>query len=110
MVVTGQGTAFDGEREITASEVNDGLSNTLLLVEVRNPETHWMEPVDITLVDAFVRFTDGSKVEDCCNHRGCINYSLMDGSTHTFAQPISAGNLKALVMIDDGEIVKINDL
>jgi len=110
MVVTGQGTAFDGDHETTGSEVRDGMSNTLLLVEVRNPETHWMEPVDITLINAFVRFTDGSKTEDCCNHTGEINFTTMDGSTHRFALPISAGNLKALVMIDDGEVIKVNDL
>jgi len=110
MLVTGQGTGFDGDNETTARDVGDGLSNTVLVVEVANSDTHWMEPADISLDEALARFTDESKVKECCNHHGSINVSLMDGSTHSIWLPISAENLKALVTINGGEVVDITDL
>ena len=111
MVVTGKGTAFDGDHGTTFGEVSDGASYTVMILEVANSGTHWMEPVDISLEEALARFTDKSKVKDCCNHpRGCINVSLMDGSTHTITLPISAENLRAIATIDDGEAVDITDL
>ena len=109
-VVTGKGTAFDGDQETDCTEVTDGTSNTLLLVELRNPATHWMEPVDLTMTEALSRLTDASKKTLCCNHSGTINVSLMDGSTHAIEFPISRENLKALVTIDGGEIVDVTDL
>ena len=110
MLVTGKGTAFDGDNETTFLDVADGLSNTVLIVEVANSDTHWMEPVDISLDEALARFTDKSKVKDCCNHPGEINVSLMDGSTHVIELPVSAEDLKAIATIDGGEVLDINDL
>lgn len=110
MVMTGKGTAFDGDHETAFSEVADGTSNTVLIVEVANSETHWMEPTDIALDEAPARFTDKSKVKDCCNHPGTINLSLMDGSTHSIGLPVSPEELEAIVTIDGGETVDINDL
>ena len=110
MLLTGAGTAFDGDHEVSFKEVVDGVSNTLLIVEVANSKTHWMEPVDISLDEALARFTDETKVKDCCNHSGSINVSLMDASTWSIELPISQENLKALATIDGGEIVDITDL
>lgn len=109
-LVTGKGTAFDGDHETTFREVSDGTSNTLTIVEVANSDTHWMEPVDLPLDEALARFSDPDKAEQCCNHPGTFNISLMDGSTHSIGFPISAENLKALITIDGGEIVNIEDL
>ena len=110
VLTTGKGTAFDGGHETTGAEVVDGLSNTVLVVEVPNSNTHWMEPVDLPLDEALARFSDPDKAEQCCNHPGTFNISLMDGSTHSIGFPISAENLKALITIDGGEIVNIEDL
>ena len=109
-VVAGQGTGFEGDHETKLVEVSDGMSNTLLLVEVRNPATHWMEPVDITLEAALVRFSDAPKAEASFDQVNEINVTLMDASTHTIECPVSAENLKALATIDGGEIVDITDL
>ena len=110
MLMTGKGTAFDGDNETAFPDIADGSSNTVMIVEVANSDTHWMEPVDISLDEALARFTDKSKVKDCCNHAGTINVSLMDGSTHVIDLPVSPKDLKAIATIDGGEIVDINDL
>jgi len=73
-------------------------------------DTHWMEPVDISLDEALARFTNKSKVKDCCNHSRGINVTLFDGSTHVIELPVSAEELTAIATIDGGEILDINDL
>jgi hypothetical protein len=110
MVVVGQGTGFEADHETTMAEVRDGTTNTLLLVEVRSPTTHWMEPVDLTLAEALMRFSDAPTAEASVDQVSEITVSLMDASTHTIDCPISAENLKALATIDGGELVDINDL
>jgi type II secretory pathway pseudopilin PulG len=110
MLLAGAGTAFDCDHETAFSEVADGTTNTVLVVEVANSDTHWMEPVDISLDEALTRFTDETKVKDCCNHPGSINVSLMDGSTHSIHLPLSSEDLKAIATIDGEETVNINDL
>lgn len=110
VVVTGEGTAFDGTKKISASDIADGLSNTLAIVEVKSANTHWMEPVDITIDEMITRFSDEKMAEQYCVHPGEIHIALLDGSTHTLRVPIDAVELRNLIEIDDGNIVNVNDL
>jgi len=110
MLITGKGTAFDGDHETTALEVGDGLSNTVMIVEVSNSDTHWMEPVDLPLAQALARFSDPAKAKQCCNHPNEFNISLMDASTHSIEFRISAEKLKAFATIDGGEVIDVTDL
>lgn len=111
MLVTGKGTAFDGDHEPTFAEVADGTSNTLMIVEVAHSKTHWMEPVDLSLDQAIARFTDPAQVKQCCNHPGAINVAMMDGSTNVLSLPvISPEDLKALATIAGGEVVSVTEL
>lgn len=110
MLITGKGTAFDGPSKISAKDVDDGLSNTLMVVEVANSDTHWMDPVDLPIEEALARLTDPAQAQQCCNHPNQVNISLMDGSTHSLEVPLSTENLKALITVDGGEFVDISDL
>ncbi len=47
LAVVGPGTAWPGSTSVKYDMVRDGLSNTLLLVEVANSGIHWMEPRDL---------------------------------------------------------------
>ncbi len=110
MLITGEGTAFDGPNEVSGKDVSDGLSNTLMVIEVADSDTHWMEPVDLPIEEAMARFTDPANAVDCCNHPNQVNISLMDGSTHSLEVPLSAEKLKAIITIDGREVVDIADL
>jgi len=109
LVVTGKGTAFDGTKKVSAKEVTDGMSNTLAVVEVKNVNTHWMEPVDITLDEMITRFSDKELAASYCVHPGEIRVALLDGSVRRLSVPIDADELRNLIEIADGNSVNVED-
>ncbi len=110
MVVVGKGTGFDGSNTVSSFDITDGCSKTLLVVEVKNSSTHWMEPVDITMDEAVVRYTESSTAGSCCNHSGTVNVSLFDGSTHSISVPADPKQLRNLIEIADGNFVDVVEL
>jgi hypothetical protein len=46
-VITGKGTIFEGNRGCRISDIKDGTSNTILLVEAAQP-VPWTKPADLT--------------------------------------------------------------
>jgi hypothetical protein len=109
VLVTGAGTAFDGAKKVSAADIGDGMSNTLAIVEVKSSNTHWMEPLDITIDEMIARFSDEKLAKEYCVHPGEINIALLDGSTHTLRVPIDADKLRNLIEIADGNVVDIAD-
>lgn len=109
VLVTGEGTAFDGTKKISGRDIADGMSNTLAVVEVKSSNTHWMEPVDITIDEMITRFSDEKLAKEYCVHPGEIRVALLDGSVHTLRVPIDAVKLRNLIEIADGNIVDIAD-
>jgi len=49
VAVVGGTTMWPGAEAVTRQQCPDGLSNTVLLVEVKNSGIHWMEPRDLDL-------------------------------------------------------------
>jgi hypothetical protein len=49
VAIVGPGTMWPGEKSFAIEDVTDGTSRTLMLVEVRNSNIHWMEPRDLPI-------------------------------------------------------------
>jgi hypothetical protein len=47
ILITGPETVFDGGKATKISEIQDGIANTFLVVEVVGVSTNWAEPVDL---------------------------------------------------------------
>ena len=47
MVIAGPGTVFDADKACKMSEIMDGTSNTLMVVEVKGTGVNWAEPKDL---------------------------------------------------------------
>src|SRR5205814_5198378 len=47
-VFTGPGTAFDSNKKMRFANITDGSSNTILVIEAKNPVI-WTKPADLTL-------------------------------------------------------------
>jgi hypothetical protein len=47
VVITGPGTLFPGTASVNLADVTDGLSETLMVVEVANANIPWTAPVDL---------------------------------------------------------------
>jgi hypothetical protein len=104
VMITGPGTlgSTDG-RSLHMSDVTDGTSNTLMLVEVSGENRPaWTEPVDITLdslmrgVNAEVGMSIGS-----LHRRGACSCRC-DGSTQFLSEETTVEQLRRMAIIDDG--------
>ena len=79
LAVVGPGTAWPGTTSTSTKMVADGLSNTILLVEVANSGIHWLEPRDLPVaaVNAGINPTSGLGISS--GHPGGVNVAWMDG-------------------------------
>lgn len=49
VAVVGPGTAWPGTGYSSMSDLKDGASNTVMVVEIANSDIHWMEPRDLPI-------------------------------------------------------------
>ncbi len=95
-VIVGPGTIFDGDKGIRLDEVTDGTSNTLLVVEAKNP-VPWTKPDDIPV--------NGLTAAVGSKHFGGYNALMADGSVRFFRMSINPNILQALATRNGGEVI-----
>jgi hypothetical protein len=59
VAITGAGTMMPGAEATRFDDVRDGMSNTIMIVEVTNSDIAWAEPRDLT-IDQLQRVSDGA--------------------------------------------------
>ena len=95
MVVTGQGTMFEGSKACSLANINDGSSYTIMIVEVPSSGRHWAEPVDISADELIEQFEEGT-ISQAGNHPGGINVGFADGSGRFLSGSMSSDGVKAI--------------
>ncbi|MEX1223702.1 MAG: DUF1559 domain-containing protein [Pirellulales bacterium] len=108
MVLVGDETLFPPEgKSLAPSDVRDGLSNTILVVEIANTGVHWMEPTDLQF--DIMAFTPNSGRDGLASeHRGMANVALADGSVHAIDDDVDPQTLRAMSTASGGEHVPGN--
>ncbi|HUG90543.1 MAG TPA: hypothetical protein VML55_06900, partial [Planctomycetaceae bacterium] len=101
VVVTGPGTAFDGERATRLDEIHDGPSNTLLLVESPGDPVDWMRPDDIA-PEELVRLL-ATTPREAFPHGGRFFALLANGEVRSLSRDLPPETLRGLCTIDGGE-------
>lgn len=51
VAIAGEGFLFNGEQRVRLSDMQDGSSNTMMLIEIANSDIAWAEPRDLTLAE-----------------------------------------------------------
>jgi hypothetical protein len=121
VVVTGAATAFPGCKSRRLEEITDARQDTVLVVEIANSDIRWMEPRDPSLDDLVL-----SRGGDCqpltSNHvppqpdywhylqPPAGNIVCADGSFYYLPASISMDEAKAILSINGGEKLKIDEL
>ena len=100
LAVVGPETAWPGQRTITGNEVNDGKSNTILIVENQGAGIHWMEPRDLSFAD--MDFTIGSP-QGLSSKYVDPAVVMMDGRIRRFEKRLPADVFRAMLTINGGE-------
>jgi hypothetical protein len=103
VAVTGPGTVFPGAGSVKLADVTDGLSNTLMVVEVANWNVPWTAPLDLDIRTMSLRINDPKRPGISSKHPGGANAGCADGRTRWARESILPGNLRALFTIAGGE-------
>jgi prepilin-type processing-associated H-X9-DG protein len=105
LAVTGPGTMFAGSNGIRRDQIPDGMSNTLMVVEVTGANVNWMEPrdVDITLMTGGVGTPGGKDISSF--HPGGAQAAFADGSVHYLPANTPIQTLQGMMTVGGHEPV-----
>jgi len=103
VAVVGHDTIWPGTGKVNDSKITDGLSNTLILVEVANSGINWMEPRDLDFGNRSPGINPSSGLGVSSSHPGFVCVTFADGRSTTLEQTITEEQLQALLTIAGGE-------
>ena len=93
-----------GSSGTSPRDVTDGLSRTILVVEVHGLKIPWTEPRDVTIEELASQLRSGGRIA----HVASFNVVLGDASVRNLPARIDAETLRRLATINDGLPVQIN--
>jgi prepilin-type processing-associated H-X9-DG protein len=105
MVITGPGTIFDAGKACKMSEILDGTSNTLMVVEVSGTGVNWAQPQDLDASTVTYPLGSGAGNSPGSNHPGGLNAALCDGSVRFISDNISPQTFNALMTKAGAEMI-----
>jgi type II secretory pathway pseudopilin PulG len=108
VAVVGPGTCWPGGKGTQFSQIKDGTSNTILIVEISHSDIHWMEPRDVPIeeleawLDPKHRPRVGGEIEG-----GLVLYA--DGSVHFIPRSASIKEWRALLTPGGNDLKDVPD-
>jgi hypothetical protein len=110
VAVVGPGTAWYGAKPRYFEEFADGLDCTIMVVEVANSGIHWMEPrdLDFSTLPMVVNPPQGMGISS--KHSKSAGVVFADISVRFLDDDLPAQTLRALLTIDGGETVNLDEL
>ncbi len=106
VAVVGPQTAWPGEKPVKISEVRDGTSKTIFVVEIADSGIHWMEPRDLSFDQALQGINPkvtGPRISS--HHNGGVMALWGDAHVSFLADDVPIETLRALLTRDGGEQV-----
>ena len=105
LVPVGTGTIFDGDRGTKISEIKDGTSQTLLIIEVGpDKAVTWTKPDDMPF-DAEKPLASLGTIPP-----GGFCAAFADGSVRVIRQSINPGTFRKLILRNDGQPIDASEL
>lgn len=112
VAVTGSRTVWGKERSCRLSEIEDGASNTLMLIEYHGEPIPWTEPRDLDF-DQVIQGASTHWAADegphLCKDKHARHAALADGGVLLLADDMPADAWSALLTIDDGQPASARD-
>ena len=110
LAVVGKGTMWPGEKAITFSDVKDGRSSTIIVVEVANSGIQGSEPRDLNYSQLALQINPPTGAGISSLHgktwhsnADCVQVLFGDGSVHLLRNDLKSATLKLLLEINDGQ-------
>jgi len=109
MMVVGKHTFSDGPRGRKLAEFTDGLSNTIMIVEVADSGVNWAEPKDLEFDKIDFKVNGPKKPGIGSHHANGCNIVICDGSVRYVTNSTAPEKVKVMLTIDGGEQVDLDD-
>ena len=106
VAIVGDATLWPGNRSVRFEEIKDGMSNTIMLLEISNSDINWMEPRDITFEKAVAGANVAGQWQIDSNHNGGVHVAFADSSIRFLPDKTSPETLRALLTIAGGEKIE----
>jgi len=112
VLITGPGTVFPGDMTVTFQDIQDGSSNTIIMLEINDSDIAWTEPRDLTIDEAIALFNRSDEIRNKhpTNHKGGRHVAFADGHIEFAPEDTPPETLRALFTIDDGIAVSLDDV
>ena len=107
VVVVGRDTLFPEDRSIGFGDIHDGLTGTIMVVEVRNSGIRWAEPTDITMEDVLATGINRHDTGCGSHHPMGLNVAFGDGAVTFVGEDIADETLHGLLTRSGGEVVEV---
>lgn len=102
LAVTGPGTLWPGAKAARFDDVTDGLTNTILIVEVHNSGIQTTEPRELDISQMPMAISPKSGLGISSGHGNGANALFLDGSVKWLDDTVSPTTIRKLLNINDG--------
>lgn len=103
VAVMGPNTMWPGAKATNFSDLTDGTSNTIMVVEIYNSGIHWMEPRDLHMAQMPLAVNPQQGQGISSTHPNVALAVFADGHTAALSSTIPPDILRLLLTIADGE-------
>jgi hypothetical protein len=104
VAVVGPETAWPGAKSLRHGDVEDGIENTLLVVEVPDGDIPWMAPIDLRFDRMSFRINDGKR-RGIGSRLGGARVAAVNGSRHNLPDGLDPRLLRALLTANGHEAI-----
>lgn len=110
VLITGPNTAFPDDKPISWSDITDGSSNTIIMLEINDSDIVWIEPRDLTIDEAIALFNrpESIRKKNPTSHKGGRMVAFADGHVDFAPENTPPEVLRALFTINDGIAVSLD--
>jgi prepilin-type processing-associated H-X9-DG protein len=105
VAVVGDATLWPESKSVRFQDIRDGVSNTIMFVEVADSDINWMEPRDLNFDRAIVGVNVDKRHGISGYHNGGAYFAFVDGSVKDLPDKMSLAMLRALLTIAGGEAI-----
>jgi prepilin-type processing-associated H-X9-DG protein len=105
VAIVGPSTMWPGAGSLNRQQCPDGLSNTVLLVEVQNSGIHWMEPRDLDITTMSFKVNGSRSTGISSGHGNGAHVLFADGTVEFLPDTASAAQVGAILTRNGSEQV-----
>ncbi len=106
LAVVGENTAWPAGSSLELRDITDDPSTTILLVEVADSGTHWMEPRDLVFREMDLTVNGRPRNSVSSRHDNGANVLFVDGKTGFLRDDTPPEVLRAMLTVNGGEQIK----